>query len=49
MSISDLICLLIAIPMTVLYKLGEGEAPFKNDGEMQIFIDAGNSIFKLAV
>jgi hypothetical protein len=49
LSVNDLICLLIAIPMTALYKLGEGETPFKNDGEKQKFVDAGKSIFKLTV
>lgn len=49
LSVSDLICLLIAVPMTVLYKLGEGEIPFKDESERQAFLDAGKSIFKLAV
>lgn len=49
LSINDLICLLMAIPMTVLYKLGEKVVPFKNNGEKQQFLDAGKSIFKLTV
>ncbi|MBD2565997.1 MULTISPECIES: hypothetical protein [Nostoc] len=49
LSINDLICLLIAIPMTVLYKIGEGEAPFQDDNERQKYVDAGKSIFKLTV
>ena len=49
LSVNDLICLLIAIPMTVLYKIGEGEAPFEDEGEQKKFIDSGKSIFKLAV
>lgn len=49
LSVNDLICLLIAIPMTVLYKVGEGEAPFQDNGEKQKFVDAGQSIFKLTV
>ena len=47
LSVNDLICLLIAVPMTALYKIGEGEAPFKDEGEKQKFVDAGKSIFKL--
>jgi hypothetical protein len=47
LSVSDLICLLIAIPMTVLYKVAEGEAPFKNENETKKFIDAGKMIFTL--
>jgi len=49
LSLNDLLCLIIAIPTTVLYKLGEGEAPFKRDADKKVFIDSGREIFKLAV
>lgn len=49
LSLSDLVGLLIAIPMTALYKIGEGEAPFKNEDERREFVEGGKSIFNLTV
>lgn len=43
----DVICLFIAIPTTVLYKIGEGEAPFSNHKSKEAFIASGTTIFKL--
>ncbi len=46
MSFLDVVCLLIAIPTTILYKIGEGEAPFaKTDKEA--FVQAGSRVFRL--
>lgn len=47
LSLNDLICLLIAVPTTVLYKIGEGEAPFIKASEKKEFVDAGQTMFKL--
>jgi len=49
LSVNDLICLLIAVPMTVLYKVGEGKAPFEDIDEKQKFINSGKSIFKITI
>lgn len=43
----DVVCLFIAIPATVLYKIGEGEAPFENYKNREAFVASGNTIFKL--
>ncbi|CAM1342527.1 hypothetical protein [Tenacibaculum aestuarii] len=43
----DVVCLFIAIPTTILYKIGEGEAPFKNYKTKEAFIASGNTVFKL--
>jgi hypothetical protein len=44
LSILDIICLLIAVPTTVAYKLGEGEAPFKQASKQE-FIKSGEALF----
>jgi hypothetical protein len=44
LSVLDLICLLIAIPTTVGYKLGMGEAPFKALNEKD-YINSSKKIF----
>lgn len=46
LSVLDLICLLIAIPATVMYKLGQGEAPFKKVDKHK-FIESGKTAFAL--
>ncbi len=43
----DVVCLFLAIPTTVLYKLGEGEAPFKNHKNKDAFVASGKTIFQL--
>ncbi|MEL7249917.1 MAG: hypothetical protein AAFO03_15925 [Bacteroidota bacterium] len=43
----DVVCLFIAIPTTVLYKIGEGKAPFENYQSKEAFVASGNTIFKL--
>ncbi len=45
-SILDALSLLIAIPTTIAYKIGEGEAPFHAKNEKQ-FIESGKAIFAL--
>lgn len=46
LSLIDVICLLIAIPATVMYKIGEGDAPFKKV-DKQKFIESGKTAFEL--
>lgn len=46
LSLIDLICLLIAIPATVMYKLGQGDAPFKKVDKHK-FIESGKTAFAL--
>ncbi|WP_108869116.1 hypothetical protein [Aquimarina aquimarini] len=48
-SINDLICLLMAIPITAMYKIGEGEAPFKQKIEKTEFLNSGRTMFKLTI
>lgn len=47
LSIGDLIHLLLAVPVTVLYKLGKGHAPFADQAEEQEYIQSGTQIFQL--
>ncbi len=46
LSVLDLACLLLAVPTTVAYKLGMGEAPFK-EGREKAFIESGKTIFAI--
>jgi|GEM_PF-3201431 len=43
----DVMCLFIAIPTTVLYKIGEGEAPFGNAKTKEEFVKRGRTAFQL--
>lgn len=43
----DVISLFLAIPTTILYKIGEGEAPFKNYNSRENFVASGKTIFQL--
>ncbi|MFN3784612.1 MAG: hypothetical protein ACK4R6_11865 [Spirosomataceae bacterium] len=46
LSIIEIVCLLIAVPTTVAYKIGVGEAPFKRLNSQE-FIDSGKMIFEI--
>ncbi len=46
LSILDVVCLLVSIPATIAYKLGEGIAPFKNENKQE-FIASGLHIFDI--
>lgn len=49
MSIIDFFCLIISIPLTVTYKLGEGKAPFRDNDTTDQYIKSGKEIFKIAI
>lgn len=46
LSLLDVVCLLVAVPTTVAYKIGVGEAPFKKLNSQE-FIDSGKSAFSI--
>ncbi|WP_298427112.1 hypothetical protein [uncultured Kordia sp.] len=43
----DVMCLFVAIPTTILYKIGEGKAPFGEGKTKEEFINRGKTIFQL--
>lgn len=43
----DVMCLFVAIPATVLYKIGEGKAPFGEGKTKEEFVKRGSTIFQL--
>jgi hypothetical protein len=43
----DVMCLFVAIPTTILYKIGEGKAPFGDGKTKEEFINRGKTIFQL--
>ncbi|WP_046757466.1 hypothetical protein [Kordia jejudonensis] len=43
----DVMCLFVAIPATILYKIGEGKAPFGEGKTKAEFINRGKTIFQL--
>lgn len=43
----DVVCLFIAIPTTVLYKIGHGKAPFGEGKTKEEFVKSGSTIFQL--
>jgi hypothetical protein len=43
----DVMCLFVAIPATVIYKIGEGKAPFGEGETKEEFIKRGRTIFQL--
>lgn len=47
LSVSDLIHLLLAVPVTVLHKLAEKRPPFSRSGEGEQYIASGKQIFVL--
>lgn len=49
LSFLDVFCLFIAIPTNVLYKIGEGKAPFENGKTKEAFIKSGRQIFQLNI
>ncbi|WP_430412386.1 hypothetical protein [Kordia sp.] len=43
----DVMCLFVAIPATILYKIGEGKAPFGEGKTKEEFVNRGQTIFQL--
>mgnify|MGYP003691524673 CR=1 FL=1 len=43
----DVMCLFVAIPTTILYKIGEGKAPFGEGKTKEEFVKRGQTIFQL--
>ncbi|WP_026956925.1 hypothetical protein [Algoriphagus vanfongensis] len=43
----DLMCLFVAIPSTILFKIGENQAPFESEEVKDAFIARGKNIFQL--
>lgn len=43
----DVMCLFVAIPTTILFKIGEGKAPFGEGNTKEEFINRGKTIFQL--
>ncbi|AXG70239.1 hypothetical protein KORDIASMS9_02478 [Kordia sp. SMS9] len=43
----DVMCLFVAIPATILFKIGEGKAPFGDGKTEEEFVKRGSTIFKL--
>lgn len=45
----DVTCLFIAIPTNIMYKIGEGKAPFGDDKTREEFVKAGRQVFQLNI
>lgn len=45
----DVTCLFIAIPTNIMYKIGEGEAPFGDNKTKQEFVRSGRQVFQLNI
>lgn len=43
----DAMCLLVAIPSTILFKIGEGKAPFASKEIKDAFVNSGTKVFQL--
>ena len=43
----DVMCLFVAIPTTILYKIGEGKAPFSSENIREAFVKSGEKVFQL--
>ncbi|WP_297337541.1 hypothetical protein [Algoriphagus sp.] len=47
MSFLDVMCLLVAIPTTILYKIAENKAPFESPATKEAFLKRGETVFQL--
>ncbi|UZD23460.1 hypothetical protein PBT90_08675 [Algoriphagus halophytocola] len=43
----DVMCLFVAIPSTILYKIAEGKAPFESSETRDAFVKSGERVFQL--
>lgn len=49
LSFLDVLCLFIAIPTNVMYKIGEGKAPFGDEKTKEAFVQSGRQVFQLNI